>query len=399
MTSSRSSFSIPTRDGVDQITETLQLYKDVSAVHIISHGSEGMISLGSTDLDKEQLESRLAEISEWGKSLQSGADIFLYGCKVAAGDAGSEFVNLLASVTGAQVMASVDDTGSSQMGGNWRLEYSTGIIESMPLFSGTDAVSAGFYNHLLEDVVIDGAAGANYFTVGSNGVSGQSFSASDSVVVRGFGGDDTFKFSAMPVAGSFIADGGEGTNTLDFSSINANLTFTVHADGSITVSGAGGTINAQNIENIIGGSSGNRFVFENGASFAGTIVGNTSGSGNTLDMSAYTSDLTWNVTGADSGNVAGVSFSGIGNLLGGTGNRDTFILSPAASLSGGLDGGLGGFDTMVIEGAYTNEVFNAYDSSSGLIQLDGKSISYSGLEPITDNTVATDRLFTFGAVQ
>ena len=385
----------PNEDGIEQITETLKLYKDISAVHIISHGSEGLISLGSTDLDKDQLESHMAEISEWGESLQSGADIFLYGCNVAEGDSGSAFVNLLANVTGAQVMASVDATGSSQMGGNWRLEYSTGVIESTPLFSGF--VSSDFYNNLLQDVVIDGASGDNTFTIGANSVSGQSFSATDSVVVRGFGGDDTFKFSAMPVAGSFIVDGGAGTNTLDFSGINSNLTFTVQPDGSITVSGAGGTVNAQNIENIIGGGGQNRFVFENGSSFAGNIVGNSTGSSNTLDMSAYTTDLTWNITGADSGNVAGINFSGVGNLLGGTDNRDTFILSPAGSLSGGLDGGPGGFDTLVINGTYTNEVFNAYDSSSGLIQLDGKQISYSGLEPITDNTSATDRIFTFGS--
>ena len=43
-------FLDPNQDGVEQITETLKQRTAVSSVHIVSHGSPGCLSLGSTQL-------------------------------------------------------------------------------------------------------------------------------------------------------------------------------------------------------------------------------------------------------------------------------------------------------------------------------------------------------------
>ena len=45
------------RDGVEQITEAMAGRRDVSAVHIVSHGSEGNLTLGTGKLGAYNIES------------------------------------------------------------------------------------------------------------------------------------------------------------------------------------------------------------------------------------------------------------------------------------------------------------------------------------------------------
>ncbi len=39
------------RDGIEQITQAMTRYEDVSALHVISHGSDGVLQLGSSRLE------------------------------------------------------------------------------------------------------------------------------------------------------------------------------------------------------------------------------------------------------------------------------------------------------------------------------------------------------------
>ena len=137
------------KDGIGQVTEILKSYERLDAVHILSHGGQGEMSLGTSAVLQGVLEARSAEISAWGQSLKEGADILLYGCDVAAGEAGVRFVQTLGSLTGADVAASTDKTGSDAAGGNWNLEHRTGAIEAAPLF----AAGGDGYGHLLQDIV------------------------------------------------------------------------------------------------------------------------------------------------------------------------------------------------------------------------------------------------------
>ncbi|MBW3542148.1 MAG: LEPR-XLL domain-containing protein [Planctomycetes bacterium] len=66
--------------------------------------------------------------------------------------------------------------------------------------------------------------------------------------------------------------------------------------------------------------------------------------------------------------------------------------------SGGIifDGGAGGFDSLALVGGSFNTVTHTFiNASDGSIALDGSLITYTGLEPITDNLSAADRVFTF----
>ncbi len=130
-------------DGVEQITDVLRGYRDISAVHVFSHGSAGSLQLGSTQLDAANLDDYSQQLSEWGASLADGADILLYGCNVAQGDWGIEFVESLAAVTGADIAASNDLTGTSTLGGDWVLEVSTGQVAA-------DVIDSSNYQYTLE---------------------------------------------------------------------------------------------------------------------------------------------------------------------------------------------------------------------------------------------------------
>ncbi len=122
------------KDGISQITENLQggTYK---AVHIVSHGSEGSLQLGSKQLNSSNLDSYKSQLQLWANYLTDEADILLYGCDVAAGKTGVGFVQQLSQLTGADVAASNDLTGSAALGGDWDLEVKTGKIETNVAFT------------------------------------------------------------------------------------------------------------------------------------------------------------------------------------------------------------------------------------------------------------------------
>src|SRR5437773_3762346 len=101
-------------------------------------------------------------------------------------------------------------------------------------------------------------------------------------------------------------------------------------------------------------------------------------------------DSAWNVTGANAGRLDSVTFSGVENVTGAAGNKDTFVFKPGGSLGGIVDGGAGGFDTIVLDGGtYSSVVYRGTGPNSGTIQRDTALISYAGVEPITDNGSAT----------
>ena len=91
-------------------------------------------------------------------------------------------------------------------------------------------------------------------------------------------------------------------------------------------------------------------------------------------------DSTWTISGAGSGSVAGIDFSGFENLAGAAGNKDTFVFGAGGSISGLVDGGAGGYDAIVIAGHPNTVVSNPTDADSGNLVVDGATITYTGLE-------------------
>ncbi|MEJ6080475.1 DUF4347 domain-containing protein, partial [Vibrio sp. 1-Bac 57] len=133
-------------DGVQQITDLLTTHSDLDAVHLISHGNEGGIQLGSSWLSTDNLDQYSEQIGTWQGVFDDDADILIYGCDLAGNLSGEQLINSLAELTGADVAASDDTTGATELGGNWELEYQTGEINTQIAFT-QDA--QGTWQHVL----------------------------------------------------------------------------------------------------------------------------------------------------------------------------------------------------------------------------------------------------------
>nr|WP_237705685.1 Ig-like domain-containing protein [Pseudomonas mendocina] len=127
----------PKGDGLKQISDYLSGRSGIDAIHIVSHGLPGQVTLGSLALDKAGLDARAADLAQIEQSLDVDGDILFYGCDVGSGAAGQAFVDQIAQLTGADVAASNDPTGSVSQGGDWTLEVTSGSIEAVTPFSAS----------------------------------------------------------------------------------------------------------------------------------------------------------------------------------------------------------------------------------------------------------------------
>lgn len=120
-------------DGLAQIANILAGRSGINAIHIVSHGSAGVLNLGALQLTAQSLPEHSTTLAAIGSALNPGADILLYGCDVAQGSVGAAFIDALAQATQADIAASRDSTGAAGLGGNWALEQSTGAIDTAAL--------------------------------------------------------------------------------------------------------------------------------------------------------------------------------------------------------------------------------------------------------------------------
>jgi hypothetical protein len=198
-----------------------------------------------------------------------------------------------------------------------------------------------------DNVNIDDQAhpAARNYTLTSNGLTwggpaGITFSNLASLVLNATAFDDTVTLQSLP-PNSVTLHGDGGSNTL----IGPNTTNTWML---AQPSGSEGTLNTSvvfdSFGSLIGGSAPDRFVVPNGQYIAEILSGGDGAQGggkNTLDLSAYTSPLTWNITSNYGGSVPGVvrAFALCQNVIGGQ-NNDRFVLSQGTGVTT-MDGGPG----------------------------------------------------------
>ena len=165
------------------------------------------------------------------------------------------------------------------------------------------------------------------------------------------------------------------------------------AEGSIEFISADGTVDAISLDGITGvsiqGGSGNDTLRID--SSGGLAISFSGGDGNdTLSLVGEAADTTWTVTGAGTGSATGgLSFTGVENLAGAANNEDTFVVETGGSVAS-VDGGDGGFDSLIVSGATSTLVLGAVDPNSGSVSLGGQTIAYFGLEPVTTSVTAAD---------
>lgn len=196
----------PLADAVTQITQVLAGRSQIASLYLVSHGQAGQLQLGTTLLNRDHLTHYTSQLQAWAQAFTTDADILLYGCYVAEGEAGNLFVEQLSQLTGADIAASDDRTGHTALNGDWVLEFTTGAIEAQPLFQ--PAIDQTY------QAVLDGT----YFNLAAGNFS-QNWTATGLIV-----SDDDW--SGVPSVIGYRGDGLTGV-------VGANPQ-TIVADGSAT---------------------------------------------------------------------------------------------------------------------------------------------------------------------
>jgi VCBS repeat-containing protein len=205
-------------DGIEQITSVLAKRKGIDAIHVISHGSPGEVQLGTATLDFDSLVKQSKDIKKWGRALGENGDILFYGCDLAANESGKSLMQAIARLTGADVAASEDLTGSAALGGDWDLEFEAGFVESALAVSlGTQRT----YEHVL-------APGITVVPPGTATTTESGGTAAFTVVLN----QAPTANVSIGIATSDISEGTPSVATLTFTTANWNVA------QSVTVTGA-----------------------------------------------------------------------------------------------------------------------------------------------------------------
>jgi hypothetical protein len=123
------------QDGVAFMAQQLANRTNIAALHVVSHGGQGQIRLGSTIIDQTNVAGYSKEFKQIGASLLQDGDILIYGCDVARDSRGDAFIRQLAQLTSADVAASSNATGAAAKNADWALESGYGDIQTQIPFS------------------------------------------------------------------------------------------------------------------------------------------------------------------------------------------------------------------------------------------------------------------------
>jgi large repetitive protein len=121
----------PDQDGLTQIKNWALTHTGYDAIHLISHGDDGMLQIGNASITGATLNQRAGDLDIIRTALAPNADLLIYGCNVAASEVGASFLNKLSSMLDADVAASTDLTGGTQ--GDEVLEYVLGEVQTQTL--------------------------------------------------------------------------------------------------------------------------------------------------------------------------------------------------------------------------------------------------------------------------
>ncbi len=235
-----------TQDGVQQVADYMRNQEVAyDSLHIVSHGTSGTLYLGSTVLTQTNLDSYSPLLGHIGAGLTDFGDILLYGCDVASGSAGQQFVERISELTDADVAASFDKTGSVQVNGNSSLEVQTGFVETVPLVSGN------LPTLLAVNSAPDFAMGDGMLTTSITGWDDKAYSislqADGKILVAGTVSIDNWRGMALVRYnrdGSLDTTfGNAGVNTPSIGTRNwdSGQSVAVQADGKILVAGSADT--------------------------------------------------------------------------------------------------------------------------------------------------------------
>ncbi|TYK66123.1 DUF4347 domain-containing protein [Colwellia echini] len=160
------------KDGLEQLKAILANYQNLNALHIVSHADDGVVFLGSSNVNEELLREEVNTLATMNKAMKDGADVFFYGCNLAKSEKGEALLELIQGEANVDVAASNNLTGNMKQGGDWQLEIVKGDITSEQPFS--DIAVRDFSHTLAPEVYTSGS-----FCVAGCGTPSTSLTSSD----------------------------------------------------------------------------------------------------------------------------------------------------------------------------------------------------------------------------
>lgn len=337
-------------NGIEVVTEQLaQMHRSVGeldSIAIVAEGNGGNFWLGDRWIQHENIANYQAQLQTWGQALSENADLLLYSCFTALGATGEALINSITDMTGLDVAASVDLTGSTNHGGNWALEASAGHIEANnPFTAETVGQWDGKLNILTVNSATDDGSG---FTLrdalnaanNDSTVEGQTASGIDTILF------DTSIDGAFASATTIAAASGEFTITEDVIIEGAGQT-------QLTITGGS--------RHRVFNSTANHVTFNNLTIADGTTTGNGGGIGSTGSIALNNVTLSRNSAGGDGGGVyssnGAIAINNsavINNRAAGEGGgiaiNQGSVMVANSTISGNVAGGSGG-GVSVLNGA------------------------------------------------
>ncbi len=405
-----------TQNGVEQITKILANRADqnLSNIHIVCHGTPGSLQLGNTHLGLDTLEYHSQQLQQWQKIFSASSttdkplissvttsvtNLLIYGCNVASGDVGVEFIAKLHRLTGANIAASRQRTGNAALGGNWELEVRTTEMEVSLVFTETtrQAYAGVLTTFAVNDTGdTDDGDPNNGITTLREAINLANATAGDDTIT--FGGiftDETPDTITLTSGLLTITDDvtilGTGVSNLTVSGNNASTVFEISGlatgvtiDGLAIANGAV-IVNRNSILNLtnssVSGNTGVRGISNNG------VLGltNTSVFGNT-EGGIYNARLL-NLTNSSVYGNTGDSGSGIFND--GSTNNETLrlinssVFGNTANLGGGGIYNQGG--TLNLTNSSVSD--NTANYGGGIVNADDLGY-FGGLATLTNSTIS-----------
>ena len=193
-------------------------------------------------------------------------------------------------------------------------------------------------------------------------------------------------------------DGGAGTNTITGPNVTNAWAITADNVGTLTPTGASGATVFSNIQNLTGGSGTDNFTFNGAFQISSLIDGgagtNTIAGPNVANAWAITADNAGTLT--PTGASGATTFSNLQNLTGGTGS-DSFVFTAAKVVSGTINGGAGGTNTLNYN-AYTTAVTINLQTSAATGIFGGAASGFSNIGTMIGGTNANNAVTAPNAV-
>ena len=406
-------------DGLEQIARHLASRTNVASLHVLSHGEPGALWLAGQRVDSKALDQRAGALNQISSALSPNAEVTFYGCSLAGGPAGRDFVDQLETALGAAIAAAVGPVGSAARGGAWDIkqrdggkvhtafspparERFPGLLatatlttgnETPALSTGNDTVTANAANAINAGDVIDGQAGTDILTI----------SATQSVVL---GATTLTNFETITITAgtqTFMTNDGTvasgQTLTIDGSASSATISWNgaAETDGtfSFTGSSADDSVTGGSGADTVSGAAGNDFISAGAGS--DSLLGGTGndqlsgGSGGDTISGGDGNDTIVGAAGADSilgdtGDDLISAGADADTIFGGAGN-DTFTGS-AANHDGDTISDFVIGDSIVVTGTDLSSLDNT--SASGTIDLGGgQSLTLTGISSASGTFGAT----------